>query len=456
MSNRPIRNIKKKKEIKTQINKKFLRLQGMKDIIFDEYKYWELVTRKATKMARAYGFHGIKTPTLERSVLYEHSSGKTSDIVSKEMYTFIDKSGVKIALRPEATPSLVRAYIENSMINLPQPVKMFWLSSVYRQDNLKVGVTREHSQFNLDIFGDDKPIADFFLIFIAYNFFKELQIDIQIQINSIGCPECRKEYIKKLIAFYKIRGKRARLCNDCKKRLVKNPLRLLDCKKSTCQELREDIPNIADYLCDDCHNHFVAVLECLDEVDVSYSFNPQLVRGLDYYNRTVFEIWPTDELEDGNQKNKEQNLSLGGGGRYDNLVKYMGGKETPAVGFGIGLERTILKIKENDIPIKEDKNFLVFIAHLGDQARGKALLLFEEMRKTGFSVCQSFTSNSLKLQLEEASRLNARFSLILGQKEYADKTILIRDMESGIQEIIDYKKIREEKEKRIKISLAVK
>ncbi len=451
----PRRAIKKRKEkeVKTRKNKKYFRLRGMKDILFDEYKYWDLVIKKANDLAAIYGFRRIATPVIERLELYERSTGKNTDIVSKEMYSFIDKSGDKVALRPEATPGLVRAYIEHGMFNLPQPVKTFWLGSVFRHEKPQSGRWRQHSQLDLEMFGEASPIADVQLILISYNFFKELQIEVQIQINSIGCPVCRGEYIKKLVEFYKERGKRAKLCPDCRKRLVKNPLRLLDCQEEKCIAVREGAPQIVDFLCDECREHFIKVLEYLDELDIPYNLNPFLVRGLDYYNRTVFEVWPEPDEESsedvaGSSLSKRQ-ISLGGGGRYDGLVELMGGRPTPACGFAIGIERVIAKIKEKNIPLKEDRGEFIFIAHLGEQARRKVFILFEEMRRAGYKVRQTFTKDSLKAQLEEANRIGARYSLILGQKELMDGTILIRDMESGTQEVIDYKKINNELSKRL-------
>lgn len=428
--------------------KDFSRLRGMKDILFDEYKYWDLVIKKATELARAYSFQKIETPVLERLDLFEKATGKTSDIVAKEMYSFVDRNNERIALRPEATPSLVRAYIDHGMFNLPQPVKMFWLGPLFRHDKPQSGRYRQFHQFDLEIFGEENPIADILTILIAYNFFRELQIDVQVQINSIGCSECRKEYIDALLEFYKERGKRSKLCADCKKRILKNPLRLLDCKEEDCASVRDGAPQIVDFLCDGCKDHFIKVLEYLDELEIPYNLNPYLVRGLDYYNRTVFEIWPQEAENEEGRKTKAQ-TALGGGGRYDGLVELMGGRPTPACGFGLGLERTIITIKEKNIPIKKDSENLVFIAQLGDQARRKAMNLFEEMRRSGVKVRQSFTKDSLKAQLEEANRLGAKLSLILGQKELMDNTILLRDMESGIQEVIDYKKINMEIEKRL-------
>ncbi|MFH1233516.1 MAG: histidine--tRNA ligase [Patescibacteria group bacterium] len=444
---RKSKKIDEAKIFKPKNGRVFSRLRGMKDVLPDEYKYWNLINKKIIELAKAYGFKRIDTPILENLELYERSTGKTSDIVSKEMFAFVDKNNDKIALRPEATPSIVRSYIEHGMFNLPQPVKLFWVGPVFRHDKPQAGRFRQFTQIDLECIGEAGPVADTQVILIAYNFFKELQIDIIMQINSIGCSECRKGYIDKLENYYKERGKRVKLCNDCKKRLGKNSLRLLDCKEKQCIAMSAEAPQIVDYLCEECKNHFIKVLEYLDEIEVPYNLNPYLVRGLDYYTKTVFEIWLTD-IED-NETEASRQLALGGGGRYDDLIEYLGGRPTPACGFAIGIERVILKIKEKNIPLKEEYRSDIFIAQLGEQARRKAMVLFEELRRAGLQVSQDFTKDSLKNQIETADRLGVKYSLILGQKEIIDGTILIRDMESGIQEVVDYKKIRQEIAKKL-------
>ncbi|MFA6107073.1 MAG: histidine--tRNA ligase [Patescibacteria group bacterium] len=458
------------KDPKERRERTYSRLRGMRDVLFDEYRYYDLVEGKVRDLAEVYGFRRVMTPVLEKAELYERATGKTTDIVTKEMYVFADKNGDRVALRPELTPSMVRAYIEHGMLNLPQPVKMYMLGSCFRHEKPQAGRLRQHHQFGLEMFGEEKPSADAQIILIAYNFFKELQLNVQIQINSIGCKECRSEYEKKLIEFYNERGKRSKLCPDCKKRLKKNPLRLLDCKELSCVAAREDAPQIVDFLCEPCKNHFIKVLEYLDELNVPYNLNPYLVRGLDYYNRTVFEVWPHNAEASAGQAealpgdsapadnegeeakvadNLPRQASLGGGGRYDGLVEYMGGRPTPGLGFGLGIERTIAKIKEKSIPLKKNGAPVVFVAQLGDASKRKAMALFEDLRRAGFAVRQAFTKDSLKVQLEEANRLESKFSLILGQKEVMDGTILVRDMESGIQEVIDFNKIKSDLEKRI-------
>lgn len=432
-------------------NRFISRLRGTKDILPDEYKYWNLVIKKAVELSKSYGFRRMDTPVLENLELFERASGRGSDIVTKEMFSFIDKNGEKIALRPEATPGIVRSYIEHGMFNLPQPVKLFWLGQVFRHDKPQAGRFRQFSQFNLENIGEASPVADAELIAITYYFFRELQLEVIIQINSVGCASCRKEYLAKLENFYKERGRRAKLCNDCKKRLMKNPLRLLDCKEKACQAIAAEAPQIVDSLCDDCRNHFIKVLEYLDELNIPYNLNSTLVRGLDYYNRTVFEVWPSsaEALEGKPAEDQSRQNAMGGGGRYDGLVEYMGGRPTPACGFAIGIERVILKIKEKSIPLCDEEKGDLFLAHLGDPARRKIMVLFEELRKNGFKVREAFTKDSLKSQLEMANQAGVKYTLILGQKEIMDGTILIRDMESGIQEIVDYKKVVAEIEKRL-------
>lgn len=420
------------------------RVRGMKDIMPDEYKYWDLVIKKANDLATSYGFKRIETPVVERTDLYKKSTGEDTDVVSKEMYSFQDRSGEKMALRPEATPGLVRAYIEHGMFNMPQPVKLFWFGPIFRHERPQAGRYRQSHQFDFEVFGSESAGADFLTILLIYNLFSELQLNVQIQINSIGCSECRPQYIEELKKYY--RGKKNKLCADCKKRLNKNPLRLLDCKEEKCQELRQEAPPIIDYLCDECREHFTKVLEYLDELDIPYDLNPQLVRGLDYYNRTVFEIWSLDE----NREILKEEPSLGGGGRYDGLVEQMGGRSTPSCGAGIGVERTITKIKSTGIPLEpEDKDGIVYLAHLGEQPKRYIFRLFEEMRKSGYNVKQNFAKENLKAQLDDANKLGAKITLILGQKELNDGTILFRDMESGNQEIVDYKKVRQELDKRL-------
>ena len=431
------------KQFKSKTHKVITRLRGMRDILPDEYKYWNLVLEKAESIIKYYGFQKTEIPILEQLSLFERSTGKQTEVVSKEMFTFVDKDGDKVALRPEATPGLARSYIEHGLFNLPtQPVKLYWIGNLFRREKPQSGRQRQFSQIDLEVYGEANPATDAQLILIGYLILKEAGVDSHIQINSIGDKEDRDEYIKKLLEYFRNRKVRTLLSPEDKKRLQKNPLRILDSKEEGTQKALEGAPQIIDNISDECRDHFMKVLEYLDEFDIPYTLNPNLVRGLDYYNRTVFEFWPEDS-ETGRQN------ALGGGGRYDGLVEYMGGRPTPAAGFALGVERIILKMKDNNIPVVNEE-VDIFIAQLGEAAKRKAMIFFEELRAKGYKASQNFVKDNLKAQLEVANKLGVKLALILGQKEIMDNTILIRDMESGMQEVYSFNKVFEELDKRLK------
>lgn len=408
-------------------------LKGFRDILPQEQKYWEFVYEKCTQLACAYGFSRLEPPILEDTSLFVRSVGKMTDIVSKEMFSFIDTGGENVSLRPEATASIARAYIEHGMINQPQPVKIYYWGPMFRRERPQAGRYRQFWQFGVEVMGSKSSVIDAQLISFFSRICQSLGLSqIAIHVNSIGCDGCRNEYKKELVDYYK--PKRKQLCEDCKKRLVKNPLRILDCKIPTCQALTSDAPQILDFLDDECRNHFMSVLEYLDGMEISYVLNPFMVRGLDYYTRTVFEIYPSEKTT-GNQS------ALGGGGRYDNLVKYLGGQDTPSCGFSAGIERIILELKERGVVVGELPGADIFLAQIGEQAKITAFKLFEKLRESGFRVAERFSKDGLKLQLEAANKLKVRYALILGQKEVLDGTILVRDMESGVQEIVGIEKI---------------
>lgn len=442
-------------------------LRGMKDILPGEQKYWQFIRERAEKMARDYGFLRIDTPILEETSLFVRAVGKQTDIVEKEMFSFVDQGRDNISLRPEATASIARAYIGHGMFNLPQPVKFFYWGPMFRHERPQGGRLRQFHQFGFEVLGDGHPVIDAGLILVAYNFYKEIGLKTSIQINSIGCAACRPRYKEILTNYY--RSHRSDLCDNCKKRLNKNPLRLLDCKEEDCQPLKAEAPQIVDWLCDDCKNHFVKVLEYLDELGIPYVLNPALVRGLDYYTKTVFEIWSAFVPQGGTSADKSSvsqidedkspaseaqplQSALGGGGRYDDLVELLGGRPTPACGFSPGVERSIIRIKEANIPVPELPAPDIFLAQLGEPAKRKCLLLYEELRKEGIKLAESFSKDGLKPQFEIANRLGVKYALILGQKELVDGTIIIRDMEAGIQEIVDFKKVVKEVKKRLEMN----
>ncbi|MBT7552934.1 histidine--tRNA ligase [bacterium] len=422
-------------------------VKGMKDIVPAEQLIWDFVREKVKSAARDYGFTRIDTPIVEFTQLFKKSTGEDTDVVSKEMYSFVDQGGDRLSLRPETTPSVVRAYIEHGMLNQPQPVKMFYIGPQFRHDKPQAGRYRQFWQFGFEAIGDVDPIIDAQMIVMNYDILQDLGLDTEVQINSIGDKSCRPKYLKALTQYYK--DKKKDLCADCTKRLVKNPLRLLDCKVKGCQELAAVAPQMIDYLCEECNKHFTAVLEYLDEAEVKYNLNPKIVRGLDYYTRTAWEI------VEANEEGKLQ--ALGGGGRYDELVGLLGGRgDTPAVGFAMGMERIINKMKEKQVELPAPRRSDVYIAQLGAEARRKGLKLLMELRRGGLTVSEDLSKNGLKGQLELADKKCARYALILGQKEIVDETILIRDMESGVQETVDYKKVVKEVHKRLASQLTEK
>lgn len=416
-------------------------LRGMKDVLPHDQSYWEQTRRVAEKLARDYGFSRIDIPLVEFANLFTKNIGAGTDIVEKEMYAFTTRGGDKVALRPEFTAGICRSFIQHGMHTLSKPVKLFSIGPVYRYDRPQEGRFREHYQANYDAFGEEDSILDAQIIQLAHRFTQNLGIkNIQILVNSIGCPVCKKNYNGLLINY--LESKKGKLCQDCKKRLENNPLRVLDCKEDKCSQVSAAAPQSVDHLCEDCRTHFKTLLEYLDELDLPYAINPRLVRGLDYYIRTVFEIYSGSE--DGKK------YSLGGGGRYDRLIKTMGGEDTPAIGFAIGLERIIGEMKRVQAKPYKPPKPRVFLAQLGSLAKKKSLKLFSELEKNGILVAESFGRGSLKSQLKIANRLGVELTLILGQKEVLDGTVLIKNMLTGAQETVSADKLVEAIKKKLK------
>lgn len=415
-------------------------VKGFKDILPDEQKYWSWTVDAIEDEMKRHDFKKIDLPILEETGLFVRSMGKETDVVGKELYNFTDIDNENLCLRPEATAGIVRAYINHGMSSLPQPVRLYTYGPMFRRERPQSGRHRQFYQFNFEILGEKAPIIDAMTIFLTYRFYKKLGLKIVVSVNSIGCPACREEYKNRLVEYYK--ENRSGLCDDCKRRLNKNPLRLLDCKE--CAEVKEDAPQIVDFLCEECQSHFFKVLEYLDELEVPYNLTPYLVRGLDYYTKTVFEIMP-----DVPEEERKSQSALAGGGRYDLLVEQLGGKPTPACGAAIGIDRTILQIKEQKIEPPEPPKVDIFLAQLGDQAKKRSLLLFEQLKDEGINVAESFSKDSLRAQLEIANKLGAKITLIFGQKEFLDETVLLRDMDAHSQEVISQKKIVPEIKKRV-------
>lgn len=410
-------------------------LRGFRDILPDEQFVWEMVEDAARKISNDYSFDRIRLPILEKRNLFERTVGKGTDIIEKELFAFEDRSGEKVALRPEATASIARSYIEHGMINLPQPVKLWYFDPMFRYDRPQAGRYRQFWQWGLEAIGSDEPIIDAQLILICHRFLKELGLDVIVKINSLGNVESRREYIMELTSYFK--QFRRKLSEVDKKRLQKNPLRLLDSKEEGMAELKVDAPQIVDWLDDASKQHFMKVLEYLDEAEVPYELDPFLVRGLDYYNRTVFEFFLVDPGED-----EGLQTSLGGGGRYDDLIPMLGGREvTGAAGVAMGVERVIAAMKAKGVEIPKKRQTDIFFCQLGDAARRTGLKVFENFRKAGIGIAEAFGKGSLKAQLEAADKRGSKIALILGQKEVLDGTIIIRDMDSGGQEIVDVNKV---------------
>lgn len=426
---------------KTSGRRKPQLLRGMKDILPQEQPYWEYVTESSSQAARAYGYERIEVPVMEEVGLFNRSIGSATDIIEKEMYTFETKGEDMVALRPEFTAGICRAYIEHGMINLPQPVKLWTTGPLFRYDRPQAGRYRQFHQVDWEIIGSAQPALDAELISVGFHLLTDLGLQTIAQVNSIGCRECRPGYISVLKEYFKEHKKN--LCEDCKNRLQKNPLRVLDCKEEACRMITAEAPQTVDHLCEACSEHFTKVLEYLDEGDIIYKLQPRLVRGLDYYSRTTFEfILKSDEAE-------PSPTALLGGGRYDYLISDLGGGETPAVGMAMGVERVILAIKEANIEVSPAPTPDVFLAQIGETARKRALRMFEELRKAEISVAANVSKNGLSDQLSLANRAKAKITLILGQKEMIDNTIIVRDMENGSQETIVQDKLVETLKKRL-------
>jgi len=422
---------------------KFQSPTGMHDILAEDQKYFQKIYDIVKEIASFYNFQKIETPILEETELFSRGIGLSTDVVQKEMFSFKTKGGDVLTLRPEGTAPVVRAYIENGMQNLPQPVKLWYWGPFFRYEKPQLGRYRQFWQFGLEVLGEESSIIDAQIIQIFYNILRELKFkNLIIEVNSIGDSACRPYYKKLLVSYLK--GRIDGLCQNCKRRIKENPLRILDCKEEKCQRIVSQGPQMIDELCETCHQHFKEVLEFLDEIELPYHLNPYLVRGLDYYTRTVFEIY------DGQERGRALG-ALAGGGRYDALIKILGGTDTPACGAAGGIERIISLMKEKAIILKKEKVPQIFLSQLGNLAKRKSLKLMEDFRREGILISESLGRNSLKVQLQIADKIGAKYTLILGQKEALEGTIIIRDMVNGRQETVKFEKLVKEMKKRLKM-----
>ena len=405
--------------------------RGTSDTLPQEQAYWKYVEQKAAFLCQLYGYQQLNTPIFEDFQLFARTVAGGTDIADKEMYIFEDRSGQKLALRAEGTAPVCRAYLEHGLFNLPQPVRLYYIGPTFRYERPQAGRYRQHHQFGCEALGDADPVLDAEVIDLAQRFLLSLGLpEFPIQLNSIGCKVCQPKYIEALKQHYS--NYMARLCPDCKARLARNPLRLLDCKRASCQKIAETAPKIADYLCGDCQAHFQDVQQYLQALDIPFQLNYRLVRGLDYYTRTVFEVQSQAE---------EAQSALVGGGRYDDLIEQLGGKPTPAVGFASGIERIILNLKEQKINPPGLLKPIAFIAYLGKEAKTEAAKLASQLRDAEIAVIIATGDKSLKSQLRQANSLGTNYTIIIGEREVKIHSVVLRDMITNKQETLSVTEI---------------
>ena len=398
--------------------------RGTADHLPDEQKYWRYIESKAVEIANRFGYGRIDTPAFEDSNLFIRSVGEGTDIVEKEMYSFEDRGGDSITLRPEGTAPVCRAYLEHGMHNLPQPVRMYYFCPVFRYERPQAGRFRQHHQFGVEALGDADPAVDAEIIEVAWELMGSLGLrDVQLIVNSIGDGACRPAYIGRLRDYYA--GHHDRLCNDCRDRMERNPLRLLDCKVETCHALGDEAPHSTDYLCDDCQEHWNKLSAYLEAMNLPYTVDHRLVRGLDYYTRTVFEIQPVDV---GGQS------TIVGGGRYDGLITELGGRSTPGIGFATGMERLTLNLKRGDIPVPDDPSPRYLVVNVGENNRTAALELAVRLRRAGVGALLGSGSRGLRGQMRQANALGIPYALILGDDEISQGEVVVRDMSASTQQ----------------------
>ena len=395
--------------------------KGTKDMLPSEAYKWHYVEDIARQTAHSFGFKEIRTPTFEHTELFLRGVGETTDIVNKEMYTFNDKGDRSMTLRPEGTAGVARSYIENGLAQNGLPLKTYYIASIFRYEKPQNGRLREHHQFGVEMYGSDLPKADVEVIALANTFLHNVGLkELALNINSIGCKECRAKYNQALKEY--IGANLEGMCATCKSRFDKNPLRILDCKEERCKAITANAPKIIDYLCDDCKEHFNGVQNGLKALDIPFTVNPGIVRGLDYYTRTVFEFVSTDIGAQG---------TVCGGGRYNHLVEEVGGKPTPAAGFGLGLERLLLVLENTNNLKAEEKGIDVYVAPLGDRASNESQAICQHLRASGFSAETDLMGRSLKAQMKYADKINAHYVAIIGDDELDQGIATVKNMKEG-------------------------
>ncbi len=396
-------------------------IKGTKDVLPKDVHKNQYIEATALDIASKFGYKEIRTPVFEHTELFQRGVGDTTDVVQKEMYTFDDKGGRSITLRPEGTAGAVRSFLENGLCNEALPQKVCYLTSCYRYEKPQAGRLREFHQFGVECFGTASPLADAEIIALAKSIFDTLGVrDLSLEINSIGCPKCRAEYHKALKEYFASR--KDELCDTCKGRLDRNPMRILDCKSPICHEIAQGAPVVIDYLCDECKEHFEKVQKYLDAQNIEYKINPQIVRGLDYYTKTVFEFVSNSIGAQG---------TVCGGGRYDGLVEELGGQRTASLGFAMGLERLMLLMEAQGCEFPQSEKPDLFIVALGEKATLKALEIAKDMREEGFSALLDLNQRSVRAQMKYADKLGAKFNVVIGDNEVENKIAKLKNMQTG-------------------------
>lgn len=398
--------------------------RGTHDILPSETYRWHAVEDQIKKICLEFGYKEIRTPMFESTELFERGVGDTTDVVQKEMYTFLDKGGRSITLKPEGTSPIVRSFVENSIYANPQPTKLYYLYPCFRYEKPQAGRLREFHQFGIEVFGSHAAAIDAEVVSLAMTLLSRLGVSgVELNINSIGCPVCRKDYNEKLKDYF--RPRLGELCETCRERFEKNPLRILDCKIDNCKEIAKDAPMLLDNICDDCSTHFESLKKYLEIMEIPYNVDATIVRGLDYYTKTVFEIISKNEGSEG---------TICGGGRYDGLVAEIGGPEMPGVGFGMGLERLLMVLESIGKLPENEENPEIFLANIGDAADMYVQKLVLELRQEGIMAERDYGQRSLKAQMKYANKLGTRFSAVIGDDDIAKGAFNVKNMETGESE----------------------
>ena len=402
--------------------------RGTKDILPDTVGDWLYIEKEIRDLCKRFGYQEIRTPVFEHTELFQRGIGEGTDVVDKEMYTFTDRGGRSVTLRPENTASAVRAYLQNKLYAEADLVKLFYIGSMFRYDRPQAGRLREFHQFGIEALGESNPAVDAEVILLAIKLLRGLGLkDLELSINSVGCPECRSQYRTMLQDFF--RDKLEDLCEDCKSRFDRSPLRILDCKKDSDKPYMADAPKITDCLCEECSSHFEALKQHLAKAGVGFKHDPRLVRGLDYYTKTAFEIkYPPLGAQS----------AVAGGGRYDGLIEEMGGNHTPAVGFATGLERLLLALENQNLLPDKNRSVDAYVVALGEKAQAEAFKLVMDLRDAGLSAAIDYAGRSMKAQMKQANKLNAKYAVILGDDEIAEGAALIRSMADSSQEKVAF------------------